>query len=150
MKKELVKLLSISLLFIGCGSGESTSNNTSATANSATNTNSTATTQTANTPSNTSTTPAYKAINNRGIGVEGKMGNYTVKLFANNNETAKPQERHQGVVVKYNGETSETMAIQDTYKGKEIIAGIYNEDKLVKMSDSVSVTDVPVVIIDVK
>jgi hypothetical protein len=139
MKKEWIKLLAISMLLVGCGGGDSTSTASDTVAQ----------TESASS-SATATTPAYKAINNRGAGVEGKMGNYTVKLFTDSKEEVKPQERHQGVVVKYNGLTSETMAIQASYQGKDITAGIYDGDKLVKMSDSVNVSDVPVVIIDVK
>ncbi len=125
MKRRYIKIVAISLLFVGCG-GENTAT------------------------TNTEATPTHTAINNKGAGVEGKMDNYTVKLFANGSEEIKPQERHQGVVVKFNGKTSETMAIQASYKGKEITAGIYDGDKLVKMSESISITDIPVVIIDIK
>jgi nitrous oxide reductase accessory protein NosL len=138
MKREWIKLLAISVLLVGCGGGDSTSTTSDTVA------------QTESSPSSTISTPAHKAINNTGVGVEGKMGNYTVKLFASSSEEVKPQERHQGVVVKYDGQTSETMAIQASYQGKDITAGIYDGDKLVKMSDSVNVSDAPVVIIDVK
>jgi nitrous oxide reductase accessory protein NosL len=139
MKREWIKLLAISVLLVGCGGGDSTSTASDTVAQ----------TESASS-SATATTPAYKAINNTGAGVEGKMGNYTVKLFTDSKEEVKPQERHQGVVVKYDGQTSETMAIQASYQGKDITAGIYDGDKLVKMSDSVNVSDVPVVIIDIK
>jgi len=139
-KQQLIKALAISLLFIGCG-GNSTQGNTA--------TNSEASAQVASTTKSTNA-PAYKAINNKGFGVEGKLDNYTVKLYSDSQEEIKPQGRHQGVVVKYNGKTSETMAIQESYQGKNIVAGIYDGDKLIKMSDSVKVTDVPVVIIDMK
>jgi len=138
-KQQLTKILAISLLFIGCG-GNSTNTAT---------TTPEASVQVASTTDSTNA-PVHKAINNRGVGVEGKLDNYTVKLYSDSEEKAKPQERHQGVVVKYNGKTSDTMAIQASYQGKNIVAGIYDGDKLVKMSDSVSVTDVPVVIIDMK
>jgi len=137
MKKEWIKLIAISVLLIGCGGGDTSSKSESTTSDTVAQTDSSA-------------TPTHKVINNRGIAVEGKMGNYTVKLFANSSEEAKPQERHQGVVVKYDGQTSETMAIQAGYQEKEITAGIYNGDTLIKMSDSVKVTDTPVVIIDIK
>jgi len=147
MKKEWIKLLVISVLMVGCGSDTVSNNTEDSAANSVAQTPPAVQTQVEGT--RTEVTPAYKAINNTGVGVEGKLGNYTVKLFANNNEEVKPQERHQGVVVKYDGQTSETMAIQSSYQGKEIVAAIYNGDNLVKVSDSVTVTDVPVVIIDV-
>ena len=130
MKKQLIEIVVISLLFIGCG-GNSTGSNTTTTEN--------------------TNVPTYKVINSRGIAVEGKLDNYTVKLYSDNEEEVKPQGRHKGVVVKYNGKTSESMAIQESYQGKNIVAGIYNGDKLIKMSDSIKVTDdVPVVIMDIK
>ena len=138
MKREWIKLLAIAALFVGCGNESTTSNGTT-----------TASTNVAQTESATSSAPAHKAINNTGAGVEGKLGNYTVKLFASTSEEVKPQERHQGVVVKFDGQSSDTMAIQASYQGKEITAGIYDGDKLVKMSESIGITDVPVVVIDV-
>jgi len=130
MKKQLIEIVVISLLFIGCG-GNSTGSNTTTTEN--------------------TNVPTYKVINSRGIAVEGKLDNYTVKLYSDNEEEVKPQGRHKGVVVKYNGKTSESMSIQEIYQGKNIVAGIYNGDKLIKMSDSIKVTDdVPVVIMDIK
>ena len=136
MKRKCITLLAISALLVGCG-GDTTSNNRDATSDNVL-------------ESSTTKIPAYKTINNKGTGVEGKLGNYIVKLFANNNEQIKPQERHQGVVVKYDGQTSETMAIQSSYQGKKIVAVIYNGDNIVKVSDSITVTDVPVVVIKVK
>jgi len=141
MKKQLIEIVVISLLFIGCG-GNSTGSNTTTTSEDSV--------QVASTTENTNV-PTYKVINSRGIAVEGKLDNYTVKLYSDNEEEVKPQGRHKGVVVKYNGKTSESMAIQESYQGKNIVAGIYNGDKLIKMSDSIKVTDdVPVVIMDIK
>jgi len=131
MKRQIVKSLILSLLLVGCGSNTNTENRVSDTTKSST------------------TSYSYKAINNSGSGVEGKLGNYTVKLFSNSKELKKPQDRHKGVVVKFNGQTSETMAIQASYEGKDIVASIYDGDKLIKQSAPIKVTDVPVVIIEI-
>ena len=92
-----------------------------------------------------------KVINNQGNSVEGTIGKYTVRLLSNELQEIQPQQPHKGVVVKYDGQTSSTMAIEEAYIGKSIVAAIYDEGgKLVKTSGAVKVTDVPVVIIEVQ
>jgi hypothetical protein len=124
-----LKILGISLLLVGCGGGD--------------------------TPSSTQnevkipTTYSYKVINNRGLVVEGKLDNYTIKIYSNSEEVADPKSMHKGVVVKINGKDSEVMPIQISYLNKEIVVAIENEKgEEVAISDEIEVTDVPVVVVE--
>lgn len=90
----------------------------------------------------------YRMINNQGIAVESTLDNYTIKLYSNYNETASPQSRHNGVVVKINEEVGENIAIQATYLGKSMVVAVYNErNELVIVSDIIEVIDVPVIVV---
>jgi len=92
---------------------------------------------------------SHRVINNQGIGVEGSVNNYTIRIYSNSEEIANPQSLHKGVVVKVNGEASENIAIQASYINKTIIVAIYNSNgKLIKISNEIVVTDVPVVIVE--
>lgn len=96
----------------------------------------------------------YRAINNSGIEVETTIDidgtTYTVKLYADYTENANDQANHTGIVVKVNGENAPTIQIQETYRTKNIVAGIYNPvGELVAISDIVAVDDsAPVTIIN--
>lgn len=143
---KLIKLLAVSLFIVGCGgsnSGQSSAENGAADVSGNAQ-------EAVSSVAESSLPDGYTntAINNSGAGVEGTMGSYTVKLYANSSEEVKPQEPHKGVVVKMDGQTSETMAIQESYIGKSIVAVVHEGDKVVKASSSVEVTDVPVVIIE--
>lgn len=130
---KLLTTAAIAMTLIGCGEDGSTP-----------------TTEAAAASAKLPTGYTQKAINSQGNGVEGSMGQYTVKLMSNAEQAVEPQRPHKGVVVKYDGQTSSTMAIEEDYIGKSIVAAIYEGGNLVKVSDAVEVTDVPVVIIDVK
>ena len=92
---------------------------------------------------------SHRVINNQGIAVEGSINNYTIRIYSNSKEVANSQSRHQGVVVKINGEASENIAIQASYINKTIIVAVYDATgKIVKISDEIVVTDVPVVIVE--
>jgi len=84
----------------------------------------------------------YPVINNQNIAVKGEVDSYIVKLYSNKKEQADAQSRHQGVVIKFNGHTSETLPIQSTYIGKKVIVALYNSiGELIKVSKEVTVTD---------
>jgi len=97
----------------------------------------------------------YRVINNSGVEVESTVEidgkNYIVKLYADYSETANAQANHTGVVVKVNGISAPTINIQETYKNKNIVAGIYNSDgKLVAVSNTITVNETaPVTVIEV-
>ena len=84
----------------------------------------------------------YPVINNQNIAVKGEVDSYIVKLYSNTKEQADAQSRHQGVVIKFNSNTSETLPIQSTYIGKKVIVALYNSvGELIKVSKEVTVTD---------
>ncbi len=88
-------------------------------------------------------------INNEGKAVIGNVNGYTIRIYSDEVEKANPQSLHQGVVVKLNGNASENIAIQATYLNKKIIIALYNNaGELVKISDEILVTDVPIVIVE--
>jgi hypothetical protein len=81
--------------------------------------------------------------------VEGKLDNYTIKIYSNSEEVADPKSMHKGVVVKINGKDSEVMPIQISYLNKEIVVAIENEKgEEVAISEAIAVTDVPVVVVE--
>ena len=96
----------------------------------------------------------YRAINNSGTEVETTIDingvTYTVKLYADYVESANDQANHTGIVVKVNGENAPTMQIQETYRTKNIVAGIYSPaGELVAISNIVAVdASAPVTILD--
>lgn len=129
-KQQWLKLFGISLLLVGCGGGDTPS---------------TTTQNEVKVP----TTYSYKVINNRGLVVEGKLDNYTIKIYSNSEEVADPKSMHKGVVVKINGKDSEVMPIQISYLNKEIVVAIENEKgEEVAVSEAIAVTDVPVVVVE--
>ncbi len=105
------------------------------------------------TPKNSATLPAsytHRAINNQGISVEGSLQTYTIRIYSDSKERANAQSLHQGVVVRFNGKTSENIAIQSSYVNKKIVIAIYDATgHLVKVSDEILVTDdVPIIIVE--
>ena len=130
-RQQWLKILGISLLLVGCGGEDATS--------------------TQNTENNLKVPTAfnYKVINNRGLVVESKLDNYTIKIYSNSQEVANPQDRHKGVVVKINGKASETMPIEIAYLNKKVMVVVYNEKgEEVAISEEIEVTDVPVVLVE--
>ena len=94
-------------------------------------------------------TYTHQAINNQGVAVEGSVKNYTIRIYSDSQEIVNAQSLHQGVVVKVNGEASENIAIQATYIDKKIVVALYDQSgQLIKVSDEILVTDVPVVIVE--
>ena len=131
--QQWLKVLGISLLLVGCGSDDVKSSESS-TQNSAT-----------KSPSGYS----YKVINNQGKAVESQLGEYTIRITSNSKEKPNPQARHKGVVVKINGENSQTMPIQISYLDKGIVVSVYDKDNvLLSATDEIKVTDVPVVVVE--
>lgn len=123
--KKVIGILSVLVLIAGCGN---------------------------NTTSVESKIPleySYKVVNNRGLVVEGQLGNYKIKIYSDSNETANPQNIHKGVVVNINGKSSEMIPIEISYLNKNIIVSIYDETgNELAVSEVIKVTDVPVVVID--
>jgi len=91
----------------------------------------------------------YPVINNQGKTIETTLNEYTIKLYANYQENANAQSIHTGIVVKINNENSERVAIQATYQGKSIIAAIYQDSKLIAVSELVEITDDSLIFIKV-
>ena len=90
-----------------------------------------------------------KVVNNRGMEVEGEVGHYKIKVYSDSKIEANPQNIHKGVVVKFNGETSKVMPIEISYLDKNIMVGLYDKSgKHVATSDSIKITDVPVVVVE--
>jgi len=93
----------------------------------------------------------YKVINNMGKEVQTKVDKYKIAIYSDTKERAYDKSPHKGIVVRLNSKDSELMAIQSTYLGKDIVAKVYKDDKLLLTSDVVNVTDDnPVVLIDVE
>lgn len=92
----------------------------------------------------------YKAINNQGEGIETTLNEYTIKVLSNSEESSNPQSRHKGLVVRINGEKSKTLHIQNSYVGKEIAIAIYKDNQLVYTSNTITITDQAVTVIDVE
>ena len=82
----------------------------------------------------------YQTINNSGEIIETNFEDLTIRLFVDYNETADAQANHTGIVVRINGQDTPLMQIQDTYRGHNIVVGIYNMDgELIGVSDVVVV-----------
>jgi M6 family metalloprotease-like protein len=82
----------------------------------------------------------YQTINNSGEIIETNFEDLTIRLFVDYNETADAQANHTGIVVRINGQDAPLMQIQDTYRGHNIVVGIYNMDgELIGVSDVVVV-----------
>lgn len=127
VKNTIITVAALFLL-VGCGDGSGSSLKTET-----------------KIPSNFS----YKVVNNRGLVVESKLDNYTIKIYSDSNEEANPKNIHKGVVVKVNGESSETMPIEISYLNKNIIVVIYDElGNELAVSAEIEVTDVPVVVVE--
>lgn len=82
----------------------------------------------------------YDVINNANQIVETVLSGYTIKLYADYNETADAQAKHTGVVVRINGENTPIMQIQESYRGDAIVAALYNQnDELVGVSERTAI-----------
>ena len=82
----------------------------------------------------------YQTINNAGEIIETTFEDLTIKLFVDYNETANDQANHTGIVVRINGIDAPLMQIQDTYRGHNIVVGVYTIDgELVGVSDVTTV-----------
>ena len=92
----------------------------------------------------------FPVINNQGKSIETTLNEYTIKLYANYQESADAQKNHRGVVVNINNQHSSALAIQSTYKGKFIVAGVYKDGKLVAVSKLFKITDASLLFIEVK
>ena len=127
--KQLLMALGTSLLLVGCGGGGASSE--------------------ATTTSAVPSTFSNKVINNRGIAVEGTVDGYAIKIYSNSAEVANPQNIHKGLVVKVNAKTSEVMPIEIAYLNKSIVVALVNDKgEEVVVSDEITVTDVPVIIVE--
>ena len=91
-----------------------------------------------------------RVINNQGISVEGHIKNYTIRIYSKEAEVANSQSTHKGVVVKFDGDTSKSIAIQSSYLNKKIVIALYDTGgELITFSDEILVTDdAPVVIVE--
>jgi len=91
----------------------------------------------------------HKVVNNQGVEVEGEVNGYTIKIYSDTKVEANAKHIHKGVVIELNGEKSNVMPIEISYLDKNIMIGIYDkEGKRVTASDSIRVTDVPVVVVE--
>ncbi len=92
----------------------------------------------------------HEVINNLGesIVIDGDYG--VVKLYANYAEVADDQQNHVGISVKLDGKSIPTAQIQNSYRGHEIVAVLYNTSgKLLAVSSPTVVdTSSPVTVID--
>jgi len=93
----------------------------------------------------------HKVINNKGEAVNSRLGALTIQLYSDVQDQADPKSLHKGVVVNINGEDSQTMPIQASYLGDDIVVAIYNErGDLITTTEAVEVTDdTPVVLVNV-
>ena len=89
----------------------------------------------------------YRVINNKGeevnttVEVDGTT--YLIKFYANYEETFDRQKNHKAIRVTINGVQSETLSIQNTYVGNNIVAGIYLDERLIHVSNLTEVTNAP-------
>lgn len=81
---------------------------------------------------------SYQTINNLGEVVETTYNGYTIKLFSNYEEEANSQASHTAIVIRVDGIDAPILQVQGTYRGKEVVAAIYNESgKLVGVTENV-------------
>ncbi|CAA6815411.1 MAG: Unknown protein [uncultured Sulfurovum sp.] len=81
---------------------------------------------------------SYQAINNLGETVETTYNGYTIKLFTNYEEQANSQASHTAIVVRVDGVDAPIMQVQGTYRDKEVVAAIYNDEgKIVGVTENV-------------
>lgn len=91
----------------------------------------------------------HKVINNMGKEVRSKVGEYDILLYSDSEMKADDKSPHKGVVVTVNKKDSELMPIQSTYMHKDIVAKVYEGNKLVTTTEAIEVTDSePVVLIE--
>jgi len=150
-KKIFYSVLTALLLVTGCGSSGSNDNDASDNSPQSVNAGDNSPQSVNTTIETTKGVYKYKVINNRGEEVQTKVDKYTIAIYSDTKEKAYDKSPHKGIVVKLNNKDSELMAIQSTYLGKDIVAKVYKDDKLLLTSDVVNVTDEnPVVLIDVE
>jgi len=81
---------------------------------------------------------SHQLINNSNQTVETMHNTYRIKLFTNYAEVANSQASHTGIVVRVDGVDAPIMQVQGTYRGKEVVAAIYNEEgKLVGVTQNI-------------
>ena len=98
----------------------------------------------------------YPTINNSNNRVDGSLGEYTIKVFANYEENVSNQSNHTTLAISIN-DSNESLAlqIQGTYRSHDIVVAVYNtSNELVAVSEniyldsSVSVTAIRLYIAD--
>ena len=100
-------------------------------------------------PSNRPLKYTHKVVNNQGIEVQGEVDEYIIKIYSDTEVEANPKHIHKGVVVKLNGEKSRVIPIEISYLDKNIMIGVYDKKgKRVTASETIKVTDVPVVVVE--
>lgn len=130
MKKIVLFSMFILLIFVGCNNTDTSAQNI----------------ENIKLPSGYS----HKAINNRGVGVEGQIGIYKIKIFSNYEETANPQSRHHSIVIKIGNQHSEEIPLQSTYINKMVVVAVYKDAQLVGQSDIVTINeDEPLTIVNI-
>lgn len=130
MKKIVLLSMFILLVFVGCNDTDKTAQNI----------------ENIKLPNGYS----YKAINNRGVAVEGQIGIYQIKVFSNYEETVNPQSRHHSIVVTMDDKNSEEIPLQLSYIDKTVVVAVYKDAQLVGQSDIITMNeDEPLTIVNV-
>ena len=81
-----------------------------------------------------------QAINNGGGNPEAIYGEYTIKLFSKNVETADSRQPHTSILVRIDGNDVPLIRIQDSYNGKKIVVAVYTASgEIIVISDDVVV-----------
>lgn len=93
----------------------------------------------------------YQTINNKGEIIETTYNGYTIKLFTDYSESPNDQANHIGIVVHVNGNSLPIMQIQESYRGHELVIGIYDANgSLVAVSDTTVVDTInPVTVVTI-
>lgn len=82
----------------------------------------------------------YQLINNRGETLTTTLDGYTIKFFANYEEVADSQANHTGIIVRVDGKDAPIIHPQGTYRGKEIVVGIYSPTgKLIGITEKTTI-----------
>ena len=77
----------------------------------------------------------YNVINNSGNTIEVSYEGYEIRFYADYSENANAQANHVGVVVKLDDNiTVPTVNIQESYRGHNIVVGVYRGGELVAVS----------------
>jgi len=82
----------------------------------------------------------HEAINNEGNSPHSVYGEYTIKIFSRDLETADSRQPHTSILVRIDGNDVQLLRIQDTYNSKKIVVAVYTESgEIIAISDDVLV-----------